>query len=138
MANSSASSSPRPSQKADDPEEKGPRTEDNNNTLRQRHLQQQQPNRSKPSPSSSGWISSPLRKLELEAFKLYRNVWATFAFGMLEPWEIVLIITVASIITLLLWYSLLYHFPSHIRTVVRRAAYYIYGSAHHHPQADQL
>ncbi|EPQ27439.1 uncharacterized protein PFL1_04977 [Pseudozyma flocculosa PF-1] len=70
---------------------------------------------------------NPVKFVERKLFELKRNVWATYSLGMLEPWEIVLVVTVVSVVSALLWYSLFYHFPTHFRKVVRRAIYYIYG-----------
>ena len=40
-------------------------------------------------PRSVSW--NPYKVVERKVFELKRNIWSTFAFGMLEPWEIILV-----------------------------------------------
>ncbi|KAN0065681.1 hypothetical protein ACQY0O_000811 [Thecaphora frezii] len=83
------------------------------------------PPRSASSRRPPSW--NPLKYTERKIFEFHQNMLATFSLGMLEPWEVILVLTVVTVVTALLWYSLFYHFPSHLQRVVRRAIYYIYG-----------
>ncbi|PWZ00959.1 hypothetical protein BCV70DRAFT_199324 [Testicularia cyperi] len=77
-------------------------------------------------PSTSTW--NPIKLIERKLFQTYWNVEATFVLSMLEAWEVCLVIVVFLILTFLTWYSLIHYFPRHAQLVLRRAAYYIYGT----------
>jgi len=85
----------------------------------------------KPSDSyaTTGKTWNPIKLIERLYFRTYWNIEATFSLSMLEAWEVFLVIVVFLVITLLLWYSLIYYFPRHAREVATRALYYVYGNS---------
>ncbi|KAL7421632.1 hypothetical protein Q5752_003401 [Cryptotrichosporon argae] len=57
------------------------------------------------------------------------NLWldATFAFAMLEPWELVIVWSIIALVTLLFWVSVFTYLPAQTSYMARRFAYYVYG-----------
>jgi len=54
-------------------------------------------------------------------------VWTTFAFSMLEPWEIILLLTIFSVFFLLVITGLFKYLPQQLVFLQLRSAYYLWG-----------
>ncbi|EJC98059.1 uncharacterized protein FOMMEDRAFT_32255 [Fomitiporia mediterranea MF3/22] len=60
-------------------------------------------------------------------WRLWMKTKATFAFSMLEAWEIILIFVITGIVTVLVTIALVRYLPYTILSASRRAHYYLSG-----------
>ncbi|CAO1619547.1 unnamed protein product [Sympodiomycopsis kandeliae] len=104
----------------------------------QQQQQQQQTKRKRPvtvykRPSP---FTQPIAYIGFLLWRIRIYFDATFSLGMLAEWEVLLVAAIATTSAIVLLYSLLFQFPRHIQTVMKRATYYLYGGAQYATQAN--
>ncbi|KAH8927269.1 hypothetical protein BT69DRAFT_1278180 [Atractiella rhizophila] len=100
-------------------------------------MAQQDPNRPHEAYPARGPPS--LKKgLRASTFRQWQKYSGTFVYGMLDPWEIVLLHLLYFMVFALIAVGVFRYFPQHVRIIANRMLWYWYGEEAGMPTKMQL